>query len=284
MPTALSPNSNQRFGPSFVRWAGSKSRQLRRLSGMFPPYSGAYIEPFCGSSSLFFATRPASAFLSDTNEHLVRTYNILRVDPISLHARIAALPTGVDAYYSIRSDFNAATLDDITRSAYFIYLNRFCFNGLWRTNKSGEFNVPFGGHRAGVIPPLSHFLSCAKGLNSAVIRCLDFRETLSSHVKKGDFIYLDPPYYSSQQRVFVEYGATHFGESDLNDLATLLQYIDRTGAKFLLSYRDCDVLRAFCTNWSITSLRVIRNVGGFKAYRRSQTELCIANYDLPEAA
>jgi DNA adenine methylase len=163
------------------------------------------------------------------------------------------------------------------RATRFIYLNRFCFNGLYRTNLKGEFNVPYGGEKSGSLPSLDSLLKVSSALSGADIRNEDFRDVLSL-ARKGDFVYLDPPYAVENKRIFTQYGPDVFGSSDLEDLRTMLEQLDREGIPFMLSYAYSKHTKEFFSAWKTKRLITTRNIAGFSSYRKTSAELLVRNY------
>jgi DNA adenine methylase len=260
-------------GP-FLRWAGSKRQHVPFLRQCWTGggYS-RYVEPFAGSAAGFFAIAPSEALLSDINRELVQTYRAVRRAPGAVYRRLSRFGTNEDAYYGVRA---MQARRDITKAARFIYLNRFCFNGLYRTNADGHFNVPYGAPRTPNVPGLEQFRACARLLRRATLIAGDFRRVLTS-VKAGDFVYLDPPYAVSRRRVFIQYAKGHFSTKDLADLAKWLREIDRRKASFVLSYADSREARSAFRGWNTRRFVVRRNVAGFSNARRNNYELFLSN-------
>jgi len=186
----------------FLRWAGSKRQLISRLASYWPGDSTRYIEPFAGSACFFFALQPKDAVIADINADLVRTYCTVRDHSSDVVAELAKFAFNKGTYYRLRQ-MRPETMSATAAAARFIYLNRFCFNGLYRTNTAGDFNVPFAPAGTGRLPSLSHLERCAELLRRAQLRCGDFEETLAL-VQAGDFVYLDPPFAVSKRRVFRE--------------------------------------------------------------------------------
>jgi DNA adenine methylase len=245
-----------------------------------PEQHKRYVEPFAGSAALFFAVEPARALLGDLNGELVDAYKALRADPSGVHRHLVAFPIGKAAYLAVRSSRKP---DPAWRAARFIYLNRFCFNGLYRTNFQGDFNVPYGAPRNDHLPSQTELCATAELLRHARLLHADFRETLE-RVKTADFVYLDPPYAISARRVFVEYGKEPFSTTDLHDLANLLTDIDRRGASFVLSYADSTEARAAFKPWHRRRFLVRRNVAGFSGARRNHYEMFVSNVEALKVA
>jgi len=264
----LSMTAVTTHGPSFLRWAGSKRQSLARLRTTLPDQYERYVEPFAGSAALFFALRPARALLGDLNSLLVNAMTWVREDYAGIVQALCGMPRDEASYYRYRAELNA--LDHNTKRAaiLFIYVNRNCFNGLWRTNKLGQFNVPFGGTQIGNYPPEALFAECASALAKAEVFHQDFRETISA-CGLGDVIFADPPYFTATERTFVEYGHRSFGASDLSDLIDLLVDAEERGAKVVLTYSAAMEISAIPEHWLRKQIAVTRNVGGFRDSRRS---------------
>lgn len=259
----------------FLRWAGSKKQHIPRLSLFWSSKYTRYVEPFAGSAVLFFHIQPKSALLGDINKELISTLRTVRSHPTRVSRAVSLMPKG-KRHYSEMRETDPASMGSIMRAARFIYLNRYCFNGLYRTNTKGEFNVPYGGGRSGAVPTKEQLNNCAKLLRRAKLVSWDFRKTLAK-AKKGDFIYLDPPYAVGNRRVFVEYGGKPFAGKDITALGKLLGKISKRGVKFVLSYADCSEAREAFSKWNMRRMRTRRSVAGFLGARRNHYELCVTN-------
>jgi DNA adenine methylase len=272
------PNINLGHGPSFLRWAGSKRKKIAELEE-HAMHATNYIEPFLGSAAQFFYLKPRVALLSDTNSDLISTYKLVRDNPRGIYDLFSALRRNSETYYAVRDAFNFSCLSAEERAAYFVFLNRNCFNGLWRTNSSGQFNVPFGDNRMAANPPKQLFIDCALALNSARLLECDFRDVLSD-IDETFSIYADPPYLSETSRVFKEYGSRVFSFADFRDLVELLDCADKRGARITLSYSGDETRIALPNHWKKRSLNVVRNLGGFVKAGSKQIECVYTNYRL----
>ena len=259
----------------FLKWAGSKRKILPRLAEYWRPDYKRYVEPFAGSAALFFFIQPKRALLGDINSDLIKTYNVVRKNPDNFYSALLELPAGEKHYYRIRRQF-VSCLSEFRRAVLFVYLNRHCFNGIYRTNGDGQFNVPFGGRKPGIIPPIETFRKCSLLLQRTTLRACDFGHILSD-TRKGDFVYIDPPYALESRRVFREYGPRHFSKDDLKRLADHLTHMNNRGVKFLVSYADCAEARSFMSSWEVRRVRVRRYVAGFAGARRMAYELIATN-------
>lgn len=261
----------------FLRWAGSKRALLPELQSKLPDAFDRYVEPFAGSACLFFRISPKRAVLADLNEELIRTYETVRDLPDDVGLALAGMPVSRDDYYAIRAQ-RYATEDRVGCAARFIYLNRFCFNGLFRTNMKGEFNVPFGRPKNGNVPTTEALRACAEQLKKAELRSGDFESVIISDLKVGDLVYLDPPYCQSDTRIFREYHPESFKKHDLRRLQSLLVQIDASGAKFIVSYGSSEDTNALFTKWNSQEVSVQRNISGFAKHRGKASEIIVTNY------
>lgn len=262
----------------FIRWAGSKRKLVPVLTSFWPGNDYRYIEPFMGSACLFFSILPSRAILSDINKELVDTFNEVRKDPIALYSSIIRIPRGPESYYHLRKQ-SPNSLNPINRAARFIFLNRFCFNGLYRTNLNGAFNVPFAKSKTGDFPSEEEFINVANSLKNVELKCGDFESIISNEIQKGDFIYLDPPYAVKNTRIFRQYDPQTFGLDDLERLRNILIKIDQIGAFFLLSYANCEEAKHYFCTWPSREVEVHRNIAGFSKHRRNASEILVSNFD-----
>lgn len=261
----------------FLRWAGSKRSVVKKLAANVPLDFNKYFEPFVGSGALFFHLNPKSAVLSDLNWEVVNLFEQVKGSPRELHKRLLAPGRDRETYLRIRQDFGSE-LEEIDRAASMLYLNRNCFNGLYRTNKSGKFNVPYAPQRRGEYPSEEELLNCSKRLQDVEIIGGDFFDVVFGRVGKGDFVYLDPPYVKSKGRIFNEYVKGHFNHEDTERLAILLRKIDEVGAFFLLSFIEDEVISAIAKEWGYEKYYVQKNISGFVGSRRKSPEYLIKNW------
>lgn len=260
------------------RWAGSKRRLLPVLmSTSAQQVTRRYIEPFAGSACLFFALRPQKAILGDINSELIQAYDTVRDHPRLVYRQASAWPNTRAFYYKLRSK-SPATLDAVSRAARFVYLNRHCFNGVYRINRAGEFNVPIG-IRTGEIPPERHFYRCALALRGVNFVVGDFQRSVDL-ARRGDFVYLDPPYAVDRRPTHGEYGYDAFDRAALPRLKGALSHLDAVGAVFLLSYAYQRHFARELRRWHMRRVRVHRHVAGFARHRHGVYELLVSNQPL----
>jgi len=228
-----------------------------------------------GSASLFFALRPKNAILADINPDLVGTFLAVRDHPQAVANRLRRIPLGKRSFYSVRDSLHP-DMDAIDAAASFIFLSRFCFNGLYRTNQAGRFNVPYGATGGMQLPTAAELRRVAGALSICTIKNSDFIEVLEE-TERGDFVYLDPPYAVGNRRVFKQYSSSSFGVEDLQRLAAGLRAIDRKGVAFVLSYALCSEAMRFFKCWETRRVYVQRNIAGFAEHRRRAGEVLISN-------
>jgi DNA adenine methylase len=181
-------------------------------------------------------------------------------------------------YYEVRRNVHLVT-EDFERAAAFVYLNRFCFNGLYRTNQAGQFNVPYGGHKAGALPDLATLLSCSYSLSKAEIVNCDFEDTLAE-AEAGDFVYIDPPFSVRSRRVFKEYDSSLFGLKAILRLKKCLHDLEEKGVSFVLSYAASPEADFLSSGLSVAHVDVRRTIASF-AKNRSIAREVIATYRAP---
>ncbi len=266
----------------FLRWAGSKRQLVGRLAEYWPGGRAKYIEPFAGSAHLFFQIEPRSAVLGDINSALMEVYEVVRDWPLALHEAFNAWANEEEQYYRVRA-MDPNTLDKTVRAARLVYLNRFCFNGLYRTNGDGRFNVPYGGKRSGRLPSLVELEDASALLRQVKLVAGDFT-TVLQEAGSGDFVYLDPPFSVQSRRVFREYDPASFGPADLKRMRAALVDLDSLGAIFLLSYADCAEGKLLAEGFHRSRVVTRRRIAGITDSRGTANELLVTNADAADLA
>jgi len=221
----------------FVKWAGGKRLLIPQLLPHFPSLiKGRYFEPFLGGGAVFFSLKPASAFLSDVNSELLDTYATVRTAIDEVIAELSLLPHNKKTYYAVRRSRPPTAA---ARAARFIYLNKTCFNGLYRVNLAGEFNVPYGRHgRSLVVCDAAQLRAASMVLRNAELATADFAEAVSG-AQDGDVVYFDPPYtVAHSNNGFIEYNAKVFAWQDQSRLAALAEALVARGVLVLISNAD----------------------------------------------
>jgi len=268
-------SSTRKGAKPFLRWAGSKRQLIPQLLAYWNDEYSTYVEPFVGSGSLFFAICPSKAILGDINDELMFTYKQVRENLEAVLSALHKFDTGRIAYLKIRS-LDQTRLPAAMRAARFIYLNRYCFNGLYRTNLKGQFNVPYGAWKSGALPSKDHFQSCSNALENAVLVSGSFEKTLEL-VEEGDFVYMDPPFSVHARRVFNEYDPSTFNSDQVKVLRQWLERLDASGISFLVSYAESQEADLLGQGFNTHMVTVRRNISGFAAKRRKARELLITN-------
>ncbi len=263
--------------PPLLRWAGSKRQIAQALERYWTPESRRYIEPFAGSACLFFRLRPPASVLNDLNSELITFYCIVADMPEQTFRELQELGGANATTYARVRGLDPSSLPCARRAARFIYLNRFGFNGLYRTNGRGEYNVPYGGDRTGSVPSKDRLLEYGQALGESELLSHDFADVCEL-ASAGDFVYLDPPYaVQAEWRRGLYYTEDAFAIDDVARLAEALKGIDSRGATFLLSYSDSDEGRQLAAAWSSTAIEVRRTIAGSAFKRVRQRELLISN-------
>jgi len=258
-----------------IRWAGSKKQAVGRLSVFWPGRPARYIEPFAGSACLFFHIQPHDAILGDLNLELIRSLRAVQRYPSQVLRSLEALPTGKRAYYRVRAA-DSARLGEIELAARFLYLNARCFNGLYRANSTGRFNVPYRPPTRRVVIDRGSLFSTSRALRNALLMHADF-QTTCARARRGDFVYLDPPYIVERRRVFSEYLPHSFNRTDLPRLEMTLRQLDSRGVQFVVTYADSKEARRLFRPWRTLRIVTRRNIAGFTGHRRRSHELLATN-------
>lgn len=258
-----------------MRWAGSKRQLIPVLKNFWKPSYERYLEPFAGSACLFFALSPERAILGDLNADLISTYREVKYRPRGILSRLSKLRRSKRLYTKLRS-MDPTTLCASARASRFIYLNRYCFNGLYRTNLRGEFNVPYGAAGTGTLPSLHHLRDCSSKLRRTRLVSGDFEKVLK-HATSGDFVYIDPPFAIRSRRVFNEYDPATFSIDDIKRLRSWMERLSRNRIAFVVSYAESDEADVLRKGFDFQAVSVRRNIAGFAAHRAASKEILISN-------
>ncbi len=260
---------------SFLRWAGSKRQIVGELARHCTHNYCRYIEPFAGSACLFFHLQPSEAILADLNGELVSTMRTVRSRVHQVLRRLAELPTGEATYYDIRS-WNPAKLSKIDVAARFLYLNHYCFNGLYRTNAQGGFNVPYGPPKSGAGVDRKLVIQASRALRRATLVQSDFEEVA---LKLGLAIWSTSilPMLSQPQNVH-RIWITNVFLWDLTRLGNVLTCLDRRRVRFVITYADSPEARKLFRKWRHRRIQTRRNIAGFAGDRRLSYELLATNF------
>ncbi len=273
----------------FLKWAGGKGQLLKPLLQHLPRLGegGTYFEPFLGAGAVFFAVQPPRAVLSDINHPLIETYQVVKGDVQSLITVLSDLPPRPRpaAYYALREEFNSlleragklSKEERVREAALFIWLNHTCFNGLYRVNQLGLFNVPLGSaHKPFIFDETSlRASSRALRLTSAKLEAVDYKEALKT-ARRGDVVYLDPPYdpLSATAR-FTNYTRLGFDNVDQRALAETVRDLKRRGCGVLLTNSATEVTRELYSDFEVHSVDARRAINCVGSGRGSVKELLV---------
>jgi len=265
----------QRAAKPFIKWVGGKRQLLPQLLSRIPKEFGRYYEPFVGGGALLFELAPAVATISDTNGALIRTYRAVQNNVEEVIGRLQKFPHDRDFFYEMRG-LGLDCPTDIEVAARFVFLNKTCFNGLFRVNRSGQFNVPFGRHQNPAICDRDTLRACSKALAKVDIHVADF-EVAVEGARRGDLVYFDPPYLPlTVTSCFDAYTSDGFGIEDHQRLRDVARRLKQRGVHVMLSNSSSPLARSLYEDgFQITNVSAKRHVN-CKADRRGDvTELII---------
>jgi DNA adenine methylase len=266
----------------FLKWAGGKTRLLAALRRSMPvrPFK-RYFEPFMGGGAFFFDLAPGSAVLSDSNAELINCYKVVRDSPEELIRALLKLRVSERRFYELRA-LDPANLTGLDRAARLTYLNKTCFNGLYRVNKLGQFNTPYGRRENVSLTDVANLRAASTLLQRAKLRCVDYEVVLES-AEAGDFVYLDPPYLPvGKYSDFNRYTKESFYEADHEKLAHVFDELDSKGCYVLLSNSFHKKIAALYSRYNQRTVKMPRFVNCRGEGRGSVDELLISNYNLPQ--
>lgn len=243
-----------------LKWAGGKMQIINQLMERSPKKFNKYIEPFFGGGALFFHLNPTKAIIADSNPELTNLYQCLSTNPYKLIELLTSFRNEEDLFYSTRAlEFNS--LDPYHAAARTLYLNRTCFNGLYRVNKKGQFNVPYGRYTSPKIGDPDVLLAASEVLQRATIINDDYKAVLREHAEPGDFIFLDPPYLPvSKYSDFKRYTKEQFYEEDHKELAEEVHRLHELGCYVLLSNSNHPLVHELYGAYKIEVLQTKRNI------------------------
>jgi len=274
--SGISLKNAAKAGP-FLKWAGGKSELLPEIEKRLPRSFNTYWEPFIGGGALYFRLSPVAAVISDANEELINCYQIVRDKVEELIVRLKKHSNNKEHFLRIRRQ-QPWQLEPVDRAARFIYLNKTCYNGLFRVNQRGEFNVPFGRYENPRISDENGLKECSRSLRAAEILCRDFRHLLYK-VKPGDFVYFDPPYSPlSKTSSFTAYSEAPFDQREQKALKQVFGALHDRGCYLMLSNSDTEFTRKLYQKFHIEAVQASRAINCRADRRGKISELIITNY------
>jgi DNA adenine methylase len=265
----------------FLKWAGGKSQLLSSFEPFLPKRFNRYLEPFVGGGAMFFniygRNDRLSASLSDLNSELINCYSAVRDNVEELIDVLKQHRNEREYFYEIRS-LDTQKLSSLERAARLIYLNKTCFNGLYRVNSRGQFNVPFGSYKNPRTCDEENLRAASTALQQVVLTAQSFSDAMEQ-AKRGDFVYLDPPYQPlSATANFTSYTSRCFMEKDQQELAAAVRKLDKRGCRVMLSNSDNEFVRDLYDGLRIETVYATRAINCRGDRRGKISEVLVLNY------
>jgi DNA adenine methylase len=272
----------QAYPRPFLKWAGGKSRLIQQYIPYFPKNYKNYYEPFLGGGAVFFYLQPLQATLTDINCELITTYRCVRdnVEELICLLKEHQIKHNREYYYHVRAD---AKINDIEQAARLIYLNKTCYNGLYRVNSQGKFNVPLGNYKNPNICPEELLRAASKALSTSKIQQVDFTDVLHRAISSEDFVFCDPPYHPiSSTSYFTGYNGHSFGKKEQEALRDTCAELARRGVKVMVCNSDSDFIKNLYKqiNFNIYQIAASRSINSNTKKRGVIDELLITSYEI----
>ncbi len=262
----------------FLKWAGGKSQVLLQYAPYFPKTFKTYYEPFLGGGAIFFHLTPQRVWLADINPELVNAYRCIRdqVEAVIQGLSEHHVRHSVDHYYETRAH---PGVGDVERAARLLYLNKTCFNGLYRENSKGRFNVPMGRYKNPTICNPDALRAASHSLKQARIEETPFESVLDFATSEDDFVYFDPPYHPiSSTSSFTAYNRYSFHGDDQIRLQAVFAKLAQRGVKVMLSNSDCPFIRELYQDFTIQTIQATRSINSNASRRGKITEVLVTSY------
>lgn len=265
----------------FVKWAGGKRKLIKNINEVVPDAFEDYYEPFVGGGAVLFHLDPqGNIYIGDQNKHLIETYQYLKTKSVKSLIKSLKKHQNTKEYFLKVRNQDPSTLSWVERVSRFIYLNKTCFNGLWRENKKGLFNVPFGNYPNPLIVDETTLTEVSRWLRSKKITIVhgDYHQTLKG-AKSGDFVYLDPPYDKENETSFTKYHKADFSRQDQIELYEEVKRLTNLGVRVLLSNANTSFIRDLYKDFEILTVSTYRSINSDGKGRKSKPmDLLIKNY------
>lgn len=270
-----------------VKWVGGKRQLLPEILPLIPKKYSTYVEPFIGGGAVFFELQPKKAIINDYNTELINVYKTIQTQPEELITTLEVhnQHNSSEYFYSIRELDRKSSFNDLTevqKAARVIYLNKTCYNGLYRVNSSGQFNSPYGKYKNPNIVNAPTIKAMSKFFNASEIKILngDYKQALKG-LRKGAFVYFDPPYAPiSLTSSFTGYTELGFGLEQQEELKKECDKLTQKGIKFLLSNSDCEFIRDLYKDYNIKTIPAKRFINSNVNKRGEINEVLIYNYEI----
>lgn len=274
----------------FLKWVGGKGRLLDQLLPYFAEArkdEGKYFEPFFGGGAVFFALSPVSGRINDVNKALMSAYSNIKTSVDSVIEQLKVLEeeyVALDAdarqeyFYERRKEYNQEPHDTVRKTALLIFLNKTCFNGLYRENRKGEFNVPHGRYANPTICDETTLRATSKALQYVDISSGSFEDSVAE-AKAGDFVYFDPPYHPlNPTSSFTSYSVDDFSADDQRKLKEVFDDLTKRGVKVALSNSDCEFINELYKEYRIEKVWAGRSINSVGSKRGKITEVLVLNW------
>jgi DNA adenine methylase len=275
----------------FIKWVGGKGKLVPELEKYFPKKITRYFEPFIGGGAVFYEVIKSNnlefSLVNDINKKLITTYQQIKTRPNELISNLEKLEKEYKKkteeereifFYLIRDKYNKEKLEDSDISAYLIFLNKTCFNGMYRENSKGEYNVPFGDQRNPTICDKENLLVVSECLKNTKITNLSFEESIED-CKKGDFIYFDPPYYPiNGTSKFTSYSKDNFGQNEQIRLRDVFKKLSDKGCLVMLSNSNTEFIKDLYKDFKINFIDAARSINSKGKKRGKIKEIVVTNY------
>lgn len=279
------------YAKPFVKWVGGKGKLIPELEKYFPKKFNRYFEPFVGGGALFYEVIQKNnivfSSINDINKKLIITYKQIQKNPQKIISQLKnieneykklTLEEQKEYFYTIRKKYNKENLDDITTTVYLIFLNKTCFNGMYRENSKGEYNIPFGDQKNPTICDEKNILAVSKCLKNTEINNLSFENAVEK-CKKGDFIYFDPPYYPiNATSNFTNYSKNTFGQEEQKRLRDVSAGLAKKGCFVMLSNSNTPFIKKLYKKFYINYLSAARSINSKGDKRGKIKEVIVTSY------
>jgi len=277
----------------FIKWVGGKGKLIPELEKYFPKEFNRYYEPFVGGGALFFYLKQTKnisfSSINDINSKLITTYKQIQRNPkklitllknIEIEYKKLSLEEQEKFFYQKRELYNKENIDELTTTAYLIFLNKTCFNGMYRENSKGEYNIPFGDQKNPTICDEENILAISKCLKNTKITNLSFEKSIEN-CQKGDFIYFDPPYYPvNTTSNFTSYSKSSFGPKEQEKLRDVFAGLAKKGCLVMLSNSNTPFINDLYKNFHINYLFAARSINSKGDKRGKIKEVVITSYEI----
>ena len=269
--------SGENYVTPILKWAGGKTQLLPEIIARMPEKYNKYIEPFIGGGALFFRLNADNAIISDSNPELVNMYSVIAKHSDLVIEALQEYRNDEEMFYEVRAK-DWTKCDSVEAAARMIYLNRTCFNGLYRLNRKGQFNTPFGRYKNPTICNAEKIIAAAKVLQNAEIICGDYLDVLNAYAREGDFVFLDPPYVPiSEYACFKRYTKEKFYENDHRNLAEEVHRLVDIGCKVMLTNSNHPLVHELYGRYRIDIIQTKRSINS-NGEKRKGEDVIVTTY------